>query len=65
MNKENEIEKKYKEALEFLSKEFPPCEFDGFMDKNVDYCSMNCGVDEEVFKQCWDRYFEQAMNKKE
>lgn len=54
--------KKYNEALSVLANFEPPCELDGFMDKNVDYCFDNCGVDEEVFKECWNRYIQQKLD---
>lgn len=62
-----ELQQKYDKALSILGNHYPPCELDGFMDKNTDYCSMNCGVDEEIFKECWNRYIEQDLqgNKEE
>lgn len=57
------LEKKYDKALELLSEYTPPCEKNNFMDKNVDYCSMNCGVDEEIYKKCWNRYIEQELER--
>lgn len=60
-----ELIKKYDKALELLSEYNMPCEIDDFMNKNVDYCSMNCSVDEEVFKKCWNRYIEQELEKEE
>ena len=52
MTREEELDKLQREldcALAILS-ENPPCERDDFMDNHPDYCSLNCGVDEEVFK---------------
>ena len=49
-------------ALGILS-ENPPCERDGFMDKHTDYCSLNCGVDEEVFKKCWLMYIDEILER--
>lgn len=64
LKEENKILKEeYDKALEILVDFYPPCERDGFMDKNVEYCSMNCGVDEEVFKECWKRYIKQELEK--
>lgn len=62
-----ELYERYDKALSIMADYSPPCEFDGFMDKNTDYCSINCGVDEEVFKECWNRYIEQSLqgNKEE
>ena len=45
-------------ALKLLSEMYPPCEKDGFMDNHTDYCSLNCGVDEKVFKKCWLMYID-------
>lgn len=55
------LEQKYDKALSILANFEPPCEQDGFMDQNTDYCSLNCGCDEEIFKKCWDRYIEQHL----
>ncbi len=63
--KYNSLQQKYDEALTILSNFWPPCEHDDFMDKNTDYCSINCGVDEEIFKKCWDRYIEQSLKEVE
>ena len=52
-------------ALKLLSDIYPPCEIDGFMDKHSDYCQMNCGVDEDVFKKCWLLYIEEKLNEVE
>ena len=57
----DELKIKHDKTLEMLSEHSIPCEIDGFMDKNVDYCSRNCGVDEEVYKKCWDRFIEQKI----
>lgn len=55
------LEQKYDKALSILANFWPPCAQDGFMDKNTDYCTLKCGVDEEIFKKCWDRYIEQHL----
>lgn len=55
-----QLKEKYNKALSILANE-PPCEIDGFMDKNTDYCSINCGVDDEIFKECWNKYIEQEL----
>ena len=58
----HELDQKYDKALEILSNFWPPCEQEDFMNKNTDYCSMNCGVDEEIFKKCWNKYIEQCLD---
>lgn len=59
------LQQKYDKALELLSKNDMPCDIDNFniKDENIDYCYMNCGVDDEVFKQCWNRYIEQELDR--
>lgn len=59
------LEKKYDKALELLKDYNMPCDIDEFNIKNADYCSMNCSVDEEVFKACWDLYIEQELENEE
>ena len=49
-------------ALGILS-ENPPCERDDFMDNHTDYCSLNCGVDEEIFKKCWLMYIDEILER--
>lgn len=56
-----QLQTKYNKVLTILANHYPPCEIDGFMDKNTDYCSINCGVDEKIFKECWDRYIAQNL----
>lgn len=63
MEEVNKLELKYDKALELLSEYNMPCEIDDFMNKNVEYCSKNCGVDEEIFKKCWDKFIEQELEK--
>lgn len=64
--KENqELKEQLDCALEILSEMFPPCEKDGFMDKHSDYCQLNCGVDEEVFKKCWLLYIKDKLKEVE
>lgn len=55
------LKDKYDCVLKMLADHNPPCELDGFMDKHTDYCSFNCGVDEEIFKKCWDLYIEDMI----
>lgn len=52
-------------ALKLLLDIYPPCDIDGFMDKHSDYCQINCGVDEEVFKKCWILYIEEKLKEVE
>ena len=61
INENKELQTKYNKVLTMLANNYPPCEIDGFMDKNTDYCSINCGVDEKIFKECWDRYITQNL----
>lgn len=63
LEKYDELQQKYNKALELLCEYNMPCEIDEFMDKNTDYCSRNCSVDDEVFKQCWNRFIEQKLEK--
>lgn len=66
LEKENkELKKQLDCALEILSEMYPPCERDDFMDKYSDYCQLNCGVDEEVFKKCWLMYIEDKLKEVE
>lgn len=60
-NEMNNLKAEYSKALELLCKYNVPCEIEGFMDKNTDYCELNCGVDKEVFKECWRRYIKQEL----
>lgn len=64
LEQENQkLKEKYNKALSIMANYSPPCEKNGFMDRNTDYCRMNCGVDEEIFKNCWDKYIEQELIK--
>lgn len=54
---------KYNQALSILSDFNLPCELEGFMDKNTDYCSLNCSMNDDVFNKCWNRYIEQELEK--
>lgn len=60
-DKINELKAKYNKVLTMLANYEPPCELNNFMDRNTDYCFTNCSVDEEVFKECWDRYIDQGL----
>ena len=55
------LQQKYDKALSLLLEYNLPCEIDEFMDKKSDYCELNCGVDNEVFKKCWDKFIEQKI----
>ena len=59
INERDLLKEKYDKALKMLSTYNLPCELDDFMNKNTDYCQKACGVDEEIFKKCWDKYIEQ------
>lgn len=60
-----ELKKQLDCALGLLSEMYPPCEKDGFMDKHSDYCELNCGVDEEIFKKCWLMYIKDKVSEVE
>lgn len=58
---QEEIERlnnKYSKALELLIDYNLPCEVDDFMNVHSDYCETHCGVDEEQYKRCWNKYIE-------
>lgn len=57
------LQRQLDSALGILSEMNPPCEMDGFMDKHTDYCRLNCGVDEEVFKKCWLMYIDEILER--
>lgn len=63
MKENQQLKEKYKKALELLTEYNLPCEIDDFNTKkeNLDYCSKNCSVDEEIFTKCWDRFIEQEL----
>lgn len=63
LDKYNDLQEKYNKALELLSEYNMPCEKEDFMNKNEDYCFKNCGVDEEIYKKCWDKFIEQELEK--
>ena len=52
------LNKKYSKALELLINYNIPCEVDDFMNANSGYCETHCGIDEEQYKNCWDRFIE-------
>lgn len=60
-SKDKEIERinnKYRKALELLIDYNLPCEVDDFMNVHSNYCETHCGVDEEQYKRCWNKYIE-------
>ena len=61
MNENQGLKQRLDYALKLLSEIYPPCDIDGFMDRHSDYCQINCGVDEEVFKNCWYLYIEDKI----
>lgn len=66
----NDLDKKYKYALDILLEIYgPPCEMktkgEEFMNADIDYCATNCGVDDEVFRECWNRYIEMELGKEQ
>ena len=64
LQQENQqLKEKYNKALEILTEYNLPYEIDKFNTKeeNLDYCSKNCSVDEEIFIKCWDRFIEQEI----
>lgn len=66
LQQENQqLKEKYNKALEILTEYNLPCEIDKFNTKeeNINYCSKNCSVDEEIFIKCWDRLIEQEIEK--
>ena len=68
LQQENQkLKDKYNKALEILTEYNLPCEIDKFNTKeeNLDYCSKNCSVDEEIFVKCWDRFIEQELKEVE
>ena len=66
LQQENQkLKKQLDYALKLLSEIYPPCDIDGFMDKHSDYCEINCGVDEEIFKNCWLLYIDDKLKEVE
>ncbi len=66
LKRENQqLKEKYNEALKQLIRYNIPCEIDGFneKDENIEYCSENCGVDDNIYFKCWDRFIEQELEK--
>lgn len=58
-----QLKEKYNRALKQLIEYATPCEIDDFNIRD-DYCSKHCGVDEETYLKCWDRFIEQELEKK-
>lgn len=61
----NQLKEKYNKALELLVEFGMACEKDDFMLKHSDYCEIHCGVDEEQYKKCWDKYIEWKIKDEE
>lgn len=60
-----DLEEKYNKALELLVGYNMPCEIDGFMDENTDYCEKHCSDDDEQYKKCWDMFIRWKLKDKE
>lgn len=53
------LQKKYNKALELLVDFDLPCEYDEFnIIGGIDYCEKYCCVDDEQFKECWNKFIE-------
>lgn len=60
--KKEDLKKLYEKAIEILIELYGvPCELNGFMDKEIDYCSRYCSEDNEIFKKCWKKYIERRI----
>ena len=62
----NELNNKYEHALGMLVELYgAPCEMitkgEEFMNADIDRCSTACAVDDEVLRECWNRYIEKAI----
>lgn len=61
--KVNQLENKYNKALEFLVDFNLPCEQRMFMDRYSEWCELNCSVNDECYKKCWNKYIESELEK--
>lgn len=52
------LQEKYDKALELLVDFNMPCEIDDFNLLDTDYCELNCSVDDEQYKKCWNKFIE-------
>ena len=52
------LQEKYNKALELLVDFNMPCERDDFNLLDTDYCELNCSVDDEQYKKCWNKFIE-------
>ena len=52
------LQEKYDKALELLVDFNMPCEIDNFNLLDTDYCELNCSVDDEQYKKCWNKFIE-------
>ena len=62
----NDLNKKYLKALDILLEIYgPPCEMitkgEEFMNSDIDRCMTACGMEDEVLKECWNRYIESEL----
>lgn len=62
LEENRKLKEKYNRALKQLIEYAMPCEIDDFNIKD-EYCSKNCGVDEETYLKCWNRFIEQELEK--
>ena len=53
-----DLQEKYNKALEILVDFNMPCEIDDFNLLDTDYCELNCSVDDEQYKKCWNKFIE-------
>lgn len=63
LKEKEKLTKQLDYALGILTEFSPPCEYGDFMDKHLDYCSKNCGADEEIFKKCWLMYIDEILER--
>ena len=52
------LQEKYNKELELLVDFNVPCEIDDFNLLDTDYCELNCSVDDEQYKKCWNKFIE-------
>ena len=52
------LQEKYDKALELLVDFNMPCGIDNFNLLDTDYCELNCSVDDEQYKKCWNKFIE-------
>lgn len=64
LEENKELKEKYNLALTLLLEYDMPCEKDDFMNNDIDYCEMNCSVDNEIFKNCWSKFIEDKLKER-